>query len=206
MPLPVKICGLKKKIEVETAIKFNAAFCGFILNYPNSPRHINDLEQIKFLENIKEVKTKFVAVFVNPKDEDLEKIKNLNFEFLQLHGDENLDRVREIKKKYKFKIIKSIKIKKKHDVLIYNVYKKDVDIILFDGAGYEKSTPFEHGWLKQIKENLTPVMVAGKISEETNLEKIFKIADYVDISGSLETKKEKDLSKIKNFLLKVKNL
>ena len=175
MPLQAKICGLKKKIEVETAIKYGAAFCGFILNYPSSPRHISSLEQIKFLEDINKTKTKFVAVLVNPKNNDLEKIKNLNFQFIQLHGDENLERTREIKKKYKFKIIKSIKIKKKKDVLTYRIYKKDADILLFDGAGYEKSTAFKHEWLELIRENLTPIMIAGKISQETNLENIQKL-------------------------------
>ena len=33
-----------------------------------------------------------------------------------------------------------------------------------------------------------------------------KLADYVDISGGLETNIEKDLTKIKNFLLNIKNL
>ena len=206
MPLQAKICGLKKKIEVETAIKYKAAFCGFILNYPNSPRYINNLEQIKFLESINKTKTKFVAVLVNPKNDDLEKIKNLNFHYLQLHGDENLTRIKEIKKKYKFKIIKSIKVKKKEDVLMYSIYKKDADILLFDSAGYEKSIAFEHGWLEQIKGNLPPIMIAGKIGQETNLENIEKITDYVDVSGSLETNNEKDIIKIKNFLLKIKNL
>ena len=69
-------------------------------------------------------------------------------------------------------------------------------------------TPNLKNWKKfeQIGENLPPKMIAGKIGQETNLENIAKIADYVDVSGSLETNKEKDLTKIKNFLLKIKNL
>jgi len=74
MPLKTKICGLKKKIEVETAIKYGAAFCGFILNYPSSHRHIKNLDQIKFLTNINNKNTQFVAVLVNPTNYELEKI------------------------------------------------------------------------------------------------------------------------------------
>ena len=33
-----------------------------------------------------------------------------------------------------------------------------------------------------------------------------KIADYVDVSGSLETNKKKDLNKIKKFLLEIKKI
>ena len=35
-----KICGLSQKDEVEVAISYGAAFCGFILNWPKSHRHI----------------------------------------------------------------------------------------------------------------------------------------------------------------------
>ena len=58
----------RKKIEVETAIKHGAAFCGFILNYPNSHRHIQNLEEIKFLTDLKKKTTRTVAVLVNPND------------------------------------------------------------------------------------------------------------------------------------------
>ena len=206
MPLKAKICGLRKKIEVETAIKHGAAFCGFILNYPNSHRHIQNLEEIKFLTDLKRETTRTVAVLVNPNDTVLEKIKKLKFDFIQLHGDESLDRIKEIKQKYKFKIIKAIKVKLKKDILKYRIYDKDVDILLFDGVGYEKSIAFDHKWLEDIKEKLTPIMIAGNITSETNLENIPKIIDYVDISGNLETNKKKDLIKIIDFLSKFKRL
>jgi len=206
MPLQAKICGLRKKIEVETAIKHGAAFCGFILNYPNSHRHIQNLEEIKFLTDLKRETTRTVAILVNPNDTILEKIKSLQFDFIQLHGDESLDRIKEIKQKYKFKIIKAIKVKLKKDILKYRIYDKDVDILLFDGVGYEKSIAFDHKWLEDIKEKLTPIMIAGNIASETNLENIPKIVDYVDISGNLETNKKKDLIKIVNFLSKFKKL
>jgi len=206
MPLQAKICGLRKKIEVETAIKHGAAFCGFILNYPNSHRHIQNLEEIKFLIDLKKETTRTVAVLVNPNDAVLEKIEKIKFDFIQLHGDESLDRVKEIKKKYKFKIIKTIKVKLKKDILKYRIYDRDADILLFDGTGYEKSIAFDHKWLEDVKEKLAPIMIAGNITSETNLENIPKIVDYVDISGNLETNKKKDLIKIVNFLSKFKKL
>ena len=65
---------------------------------------------------------------------------------------------------------------------MYDIYKKDVDILLFDGAGYEKSIAFEHEWLRQIGENLPPKMIAGKIDQETNLENIDIIECKLDDS------------------------
>jgi len=158
------------------------------------------------LTNLKKETTRTVAVLVNPNDAVLEKIEKIKFDFIQLHGDESLDRIKEIKQKYKFKIIKTIKVKFKKDILKYRIYDRDVDILLFDGSGYEKSIAFDHKWLEDVKEKLTPIMIAGNITSETNLENIPKIVDYVDISGNLETNKKKDLIKIVNFLSKFKKL
>ena len=43
-------------------------------------------------------------------------------------------------------------------------------------------------------------MLAGNILYNDNLDKLKKITDIIDISGSLETSKEKDISKINIFL------
>ena len=79
------------------------------------------------------------------------------------------------------------------------------DIFLFDSKGYEKSLAFNHNWILNIdiKKNL---MLAGNIKFDDNLENVKKIADIIDISGSLETLGLKDISKIDNFLNKVKKL
>ncbi len=49
-------------------------------------------------------------------------------------------------------------------------------------------------------------MLAGNIQINDNLEKYKKIADIIDISGGLETGGKKDISKIKIFLKKLKDL
>ena len=38
------------------------------------------------------------------------------------------------------------------------------------------------------------------------IEKIYSIADIIDVSGALETNKVKDVSKIKSFLKKIKTI
>ena len=57
-------------------------------------------------------------------------------------------------------------------------------------------------------ENKIKKMIAGNIQYNDGLEKFSKIADIIDISGSLETAGKKDISKI-NILLenvsKIKN-
>ena len=36
--MKLKICGLSNKIEVETCVKGNVEYCGFILNYTKNYR------------------------------------------------------------------------------------------------------------------------------------------------------------------------
>jgi phosphoribosylanthranilate isomerase len=49
-------------------------------------------------------------------------------------------------------------------------------------------------------------MLAGNIQIEDNLETYKKIADILDISGGLESSGLKDISKINNFLKKIKQI
>ena len=68
--MKVKICGLSNLEQVETCIKYNADFCGFILNYPKSHRFISYEKAIE-LTNIKKKNTQYVGVLVNPSEEEL---------------------------------------------------------------------------------------------------------------------------------------
>ena len=62
---------------------------------------------------------------------------------------------------------------------------------------------FDHKLIQEIKIN-KPLMIAGNIQIDDNLENFKKIADIIDISGGLETSGVKDKSKIDIFLNKVK--
>jgi phosphoribosylanthranilate isomerase len=59
--------------------------------------------------------------------------------------------------------------------------------------------------LKKVKIN-KPLMIAGNIQVNDNLDNYKKIADIIDISGGLETSGIKDKSKIDIFLNKVEQI
>lgn len=122
MPLKVKICGLINKSSIIKSINSGASYCGFILNYPKSHRYIHNISKILYLNKINRKKCKLVAVLVNPTNADLNKIKPISFDYFQLHGEESVERIKEIKINHKIKIIKTIKIKKKTIlIIIYNI-------------------------------------------------------------------------------------
>ena len=201
--MKVKICGLSSVVDVKTCIDHGADYCGFILNYPKSHRFIQ-IDKAKELTNIEKKYTKYVGVLVAPKYQELEKFSKLNLDYFQLYGDYNEKLIYDIKSKFNKKIIVAIQVKKKEDVLNYKKFEKVADIILWDSSGFELSLDWNFDWIKSIETNVTK-MIAGNINID-KLEKIFNLADIIDVSGALETNKVKDITKIKNFLNNIKKL
>ena len=202
-----KICGIKDTKTLNYIINHNhpPKFVGFICNYTKSKRYI-DYVNLKKLINIDKKKINFVSVLVNPTDEILDKIKDLNFDYYQLY-DVGPEKTKIIKEKYKVKIITALTIENKNDIEEYKKYESISEIILFDSKGYEKSVGFDHQLLNNVPTTVNK-MLAGNIQYDDRLDKYSKITDIIDISGSLETSGEKDISKIKIFLeniSKIKN-
>ena len=199
-----KICGVSDLDTLNFIInhQYPPQFIGFICNYKKSPRYV-EVEKLNELLSLDKKKSSFVAVLVKPDEEILEKIKHLPFDYYQLY-DCTPEEIKEIKKKYNKKFITALTIKTENDVKRYNLFSEVTDIYLFDSKGYEKSMAFDHKLIQKIKFN-KPLMLAGNIQINDNLENYKKIADIIDISGGLETSGVKDKSKIDIFLNKVKN-
>ena len=203
--MDAKICGIKdaKTLKYIVNHKNPPKFIGFITNYPKSKRYV-DYISLRKLINIDKKKINFVSVLVNPNNEILEKIKDLNFDYYQLY-DVNPEDTKIIKEKYKVKIITALTIKNKNDVEKYKKFKSISEIILFDSKGYEKSASFDHKLLNNIPSSVKK-MLAGNIQYDDKLDKYSKMTDIIDISGSLETLGEKDTAKIDKFLNTVHNI
>tara|TARA_Y100000758_G_scaffold195911_1_gene139721 strand:+ start:334 stop:957 length:624 start_codon:yes stop_codon:yes gene_type:complete len=205
--MDAKICGIKDSKTLNYIVNHNnpPKFVGFITNYPKSKRYVEH-KNLKKLINIDKKKINFVSVLVSPDDEILEKIKDLNFDYYQLY-DVSPEKTKIIKEKYKVKIITALAIENISDVEEYKKFESISEIILFDSKGYEKSIGFDHQLLNNVPTSVNK-MLAGNIRYDDKLDKYSKITDIIDISGSLETLGEKDISKIKIFLeniSKIKN-
>ena len=201
--MQAKVCGLKTAEEVKTCVSNNANYCGFILNYEKSHRFIN-YQIAEKLTQINKQSSFYVGVLVSPSEEEFKKFSNINIDYFQIYGDYSEEQLKEIKIKYKKKIIISLQIKQEQDILKYKIYEKVADIILFDSSGLHQSLSWNYNWIKQVPSFITK-MLAGNINIDM-LENLKKITDIVDVSGALETDKVKDLNKIENFLKKIKKI
>ena len=200
-----KICGISDLDTLNFIINhpYPPQFIGFICNYKKSSRYV-EVEKLNELLKLDKKKSNFVAVLVRPDETILEEIKHLPFDYYQIY-DCTPDEIKEIKQKYNKKIITALTIKDETDVEKYQLFSEVTDIYLFDSKGYEKSMSFEHSLIEKVKIN-KPLMIAGNIQVNDNLDNYKKIADIIDISGGLETSGIKDKSKIDIFLNKVEQI
>ena len=201
----LKICGVSdpKTLNYILDHRHKPSMIGFITNYEKSRRFV-EYEKLKDLIKVDKKNVSFVSVLVNPNDEILEKIKDLNFDYYQLY-DVDPERTEEIKSKYKIKIITAITVSTKDDVVKYKEYSDISDVILFDSKGYHKSESFDHNLLNEVPNELNK-MIAGNIQIDDIPS--FKNKNFmIDLSGALEDENgKKDIKKIDKLLNTVHNI
>ena len=195
----LKICGISdpKTLNYILNHRYKPSMIGFITNYEKSRRFI-EYDKLQNLINIDKKNVNFVSVLVKPNDAILEKIKDLNFDYYQLY-DVDPERTKEIKSKYKMKIITAITVSSKDDVIKYKEYSDISDVILFDSKGYHKSESFDHNLLNEVPNELNK-MIAGNIQIDDIPS--FKNKNFmIDLSGALEDENgNKDIRKIDKLL------
>ncbi|MDC3021918.1 phosphoribosylanthranilate isomerase [Pelagibacteraceae bacterium] len=205
-----KICGIQSEETLLCCEKNKVNFFGMIF-YQKSPRNIS-FENASKLQNIsKDLNINGVGVFVNKNIDELEKIiKNLNLKFIQLHGSEDEQYIK-ILKKMDVKIIKSVSIGNKDDLNKIGKYES-VDYFLFDYKPLQGDLPggnsksFDWKILKNL-ETKKQWFLSGGI----NINNIKQIIDDinpfgVDLSSGVEKELGiKDNHIINNFIRKLKN-
>ena len=195
----LKICGVSDPETLNYILNHihKPIMIGFITNYEKSKRFV-EYEKLKDLINLDKKQVNFVSVLVNPNDEILEKIKDLNFDYYQLY-DVSPERTKEIKLKFQKKIITALTISNKDDVFKYKDYTKISDVILFDSKGYDKSESFDHSLLDDVPTELNK-MIAGNIQID-DIPNLKNKGFIIDLSGALEDQNgKKDINKIDKLL------
>ena len=206
----IKICGIKNQDILHCCEKNNVNYFGMIF-YKNSPRNIS-FESAKELQNMsKKFKINGVGVFVNESVNNLKQYINyLGLKFIQLHGEEDNNYIKEIKK-LNLKVIKKISINDEKDIDNIDNFN-DADFFLFDYKPKKGELPggnaksFNWNIIKNIKIN-KPWFVSGGI----NLDNIHFLKTNIkpfgiDLSSGVEKELGiKDNQIINNFIDKVKN-
>lgn len=203
MTTQVKICGLTRREDVETAVDAGANFLGFIVE-AKSKRRVSSEVAAKLIKNIR-VNT--VAVTVDPNDDLVERIRAAGLTHIQLHGSETLQRTAEIARTG-LSVIKAVKVSTCDEVKLATEYSGAADFVLFDakppksseqqgGHGVAFDWSILHGAatpkLWALAGGLTPKTV-GKAIAETR-------APIVDVASGVESAAGvKDAALIRAFM------
>ncbi len=207
MPVEVKICGLSTPQTVAAATEGGARFVGFVF-YPRSPRCV-DPERAAELGAEVPVSVTRVGLVVDADDETLDGIVSVaRLDMLQLHGMENVDRVREIRERFGLPVMKVVRMAGPGDVAAARTFEDVAERLLFDarppeGAGRPGGNALAFDWdLLEGQSWRRPWMLAGGLDAD-NLAQAVRIsgAGAVDVSSGVEDAPGvKSAEKIRAFL------
>jgi len=228
----VKICGLTRPEDVETAIEYGASFLGFIVE-AKSPRRLSIEQTRRLIAPTKGTGVSTVAVMVNP-SQDLfwHVMEEAKPDFIQLHGDEPPQYFKDLKRRYRKGLdrppmavpypatIKALSISSAADMAqIQDYIRPETDLaslspmILLDakppkGAKVRGGHGLSFDWTL-IKTAKLPRWwaLAGGLTPENVAEAAARTnAPILDVSSGVESAPGiKDASKIKAFMDAVKH-
>ena len=208
-PNKIKICGITDLSIANFCIDNNADYLGFV-SYEHSPRNIS-LHDSKDIISKLTKPTSTVAVTVNANINDIMEIEDSGFNYIQLHGSEDLSYVDAIKKSTQLKIIKAFGISTQADFDSINDYADLCDYFLLDAKPEKTEMPGGNAkkfdWNLLSSQNLKKEFFLSGGLDIDNLEIALKnnITSFYDVSSSVESSPGvKDRLKISNFINKVK--
>jgi phosphoribosylanthranilate isomerase len=207
MSLIVKICGLSTRETLDVALDAGADMVGFVF-FPPSPRHLG-LEMARDLGRQVKRRAAKVSLTVDADDATLANIvEALRPDLLQLHGEETVARLRDIKQKFGLPVMKAMAVETSADLASLPGYAGVADRILFDARAPKQATrPGGLGavfdW--HVLENLDlklPFMVSGGL-HAGNVTEAVRVTRCggVDVSSGVEhTPGVKDPEMIRAFI------
>jgi phosphoribosylanthranilate isomerase len=207
VPIDIKICGLKTTDALDAALGAGADMVGVVF-FPKSPRNV-DLATAAKLAARARGRAKVVALTVDADDALLADIvREVRPDALQLHGEESVERVAEIRQRFGVPVIKVVAIAGEADLDTVRAYDAVADRLLLDAKAPAGATrpggngvPFDWNLLSRLDLS-KPFMLSGGLHPENVAEALrLTLAPGVDVSSGVESAPGvKDPARIKAFI------
>jgi len=201
--MKLKVCGMKEVENIKSIADLKPDYMGFIF-YDQSKRNFEGIIP-ELPKNIKKT-----GVFVNEYIEIvISLVEEYQLDAVQLHGDETVAYIQELKSHLKpsIEIFKVFGIKDDFDFEVLKPYENEVDYFLFDTKGEERGgngVKFDWSVLKEYPYS-KPFFLSGGIGP-LDIKEIQKIKDTglpiyaVDINSQFESKPGlKNIDIVKKF-------
>lgn len=194
----MKLCGISRVQDAETANDIMPDYVGFVF-WSRSHRCI-DIETAKLLRQTLRPDIMTVGVFVNEKADMIAKLyRDGLINMAQLHGNEDEDYIKSLRRMADIPIIKAFRIRSRADLDAAQC--STADYILLD-AGMGDGVTFDWEWLKNFDR---PYILAGGLDCQNVTEAINRLHPFgVDVSSGIETAWIKDKDKMLTFAAAVR--
>ena len=198
MNIKLKLCGMRRREDIDYVNEYRPDYVGFILS--DGFRRSVGLGTFCELASCLDKGIKRVGVFVNEPLEKLLKYYPEELDVFQLHGDEDEEYITELRKNIPVscEIWKAVRVKSTGDIERWN--GSAADKLLLDAfqegivGGTGKTADWDLIKAANIKK---PFFAAGGISAGNFTEAAVTLEPYgIDISGGIETDGVKDKAKI----------
>lgn len=199
--MKIKLCGLKRIEDIEAVNEAKPDYIGFI--FAKKSRRYVSTETAERLKQHLNPDIEAVGVFVNEDiDKVIEQAKKQVIDVIQLHGEEDVAYVKDLKEAVDVPIIKAISMTKqdaRQQISMWEI--SDVDYLLLDSGNGGTGEQFNYKLLQEIGNLKKPYFLAGGLNSE-NLENAVQQLQNnqpyaLDLSSGIETNGIKDLDKIK---------
>lgn len=202
--ISVKFCGMRRPQDIEYANECRPDYVGFILS--DGFKRTVSKKDFLALEKGLDKNIKKVGVFVNERPHNILELAP-HLDVIQLHGDENEDYIKNLRKAFSGEIWKAVRAKSPEDIERYSPVH--IDKLLIDSysedsvGGTGKRIDTEVVRNAKIEK---PFFIAGGITAENIGEIIRDTKPYgIDVSSGIETDGVKDLQKMKQIMEILKN-
>lgn len=200
MSTKIKICGLTRAQDIQTANALQLDYIGFVFA-PKSKRFVAP-EQAKQLRRQLAPGIRAVGVFVNaPPEQIAALLADGTIDIAQLHGQEDAAYIARLRSLTHAPIWQAFRIENTEDISRANA--SPADLVLLDhgagGTGERFDWTLLHGMAR-------PFVLAGGLTPQNAAEAIAKAHPYaVDASSGCETNGVKDPAKMLAFVNAVRN-
>ena len=194
----IKFCGLTRICDTEAVNELKPEFIGFV--FAEKSKRFITADKASELKRRLSPCIKAVGVFVNERAENVARLLAQNvIDIAQLHGDENDEYIKELRRLTDKPIIRAFRIKSEQDIAA--AQKSAADFILLDsGAGGGER--FDWSLIKNVKR---PYFLAGGLTAENAGLAVEQLQPYaVDTSSGIETDGLKDKNKMSAFVAAVR--
>lgn len=198
----IKICGITRLADAQSAIDSGADALGFVF-YEPSPRYISPEDAAEIIAELPAF-ISTVGLFVNASSEQVEAaIEKTGIDLLQFHGDESPEFCDSFSRPW----FKALRMKPGLDVASECSRYQNGTAILLDAyrPGVPGGTGEAFDWDLIPSDLSNPLILAGGLSPSNVHAAITQVQPYaVDISGGVEASKGiKDSQKIAAFMQEV---